>query len=249
MQETGELMFLLSSADRLRLLEVLREEKLRTARLSSKLSMTVQETSRQLSRLQAASLVERDSQGLYSLTGYGTVVLKLMPSFDFLVHRKEYLLSHDLSFIPPEFVERIGELAKNEYRATVGSVLDHFEQVMSEAREYIWLMADQTLMVDSIAAKLLDGGSVTWRIIIPAAVTKEEDYRLPPSDLRGKVELGLVDDIRIGMSLNEKLAGVTLPDNGGKVDFDSGLRSSDPDFHRWCRDLFLFNWNKSKKLL
>jgi len=248
MEETSELMFLLSSTDRLKMLYALREENLRPSRLSSKLSITVQETSRQLSRLQTAGLVERDSRGLYRLTRFGRVVLQLLPPFDFLVQRKKYLLSHDLSFIPPEFVERIGELVQNEYVETVGRVLDHFEQVLSEARQYVWLMADQVLMLDAVTEKLLDGGPVSWRIIIPAAVAKEEDYRLPPNDFKGRVELGLLGDVKLGMSLNEKTAGVTFPDKDGRVDFDSGLRSSDPSFHRWCEDLFLFQWNSAKKV-
>ena len=241
-------MFLLSSTDSLKMLYALREENLRPSRLSSKLSITVQETSRQLSRLQTAGLVERDSRGLYRLTGFGRVVLQLVPPFDFLVQRKKYLLSHDLSFIPPEFVERIGELVQNEYVETVGRVLDHFEQVLSEARQYVWLMADQVLMLDAVTEKLLDGGPVSWRIIIPAAVAKKEDYRLPPNDFKGRVELGLLGDVKLGMSLNEKTAGVTFPDKDGRVDFDSGLRSSDPRFHRWCEDLFLYQWNSAKKV-
>jgi predicted transcriptional regulator len=247
-EETGELLFLLSSADRLKLLYALREDRLRPSRLSSMLSITVQETSRQLSRLQAAGLIERDSRGLCFLTGVGRVALQLLPSFEFLAQRRRYLLSHDLSFIPPEFVERLGELGQNEYVETLARVLDHFEQVLSEARRYVWLMADQVLMVDAIAEKLLDGGPVTWRIIIPAAVAKEEDYRFPSNDFKGRVELGLLGDVRLGMSLNEKTAGVTFPDREGRVDFDSGLRSSDPSFHRWCEDYFLFQWGGAKKV-
>ena len=79
MEETGKLPFLLSSTDRLKLLSTLSEGKLRSSRLSSKLSITAQETYRQLSRLRAANLVERASQGLYGLTGFGRVVLKLLP--------------------------------------------------------------------------------------------------------------------------------------------------------------------------
>jgi len=247
-EEIGELLFLLSSADRLKLLRAIREERLRPSRLSSKLSITVQETSRQLSRLHAAGLVERDDKGLYLLTGLGRVLLQLLPSFEFLVQRRKYLLSHDLSFIPPEFVERIGELLQNEYGETVGRVLDHFEQVLSEAREYVWLMADQVLMVDAIAEKMLDSDPVTWRIIIPASVTREEDQQLPSNDFKGRVELGVLDQVRMGMSLNERSAGITFPDREGRVDFDSGLRSSDPDFHRWCEDYFLFQWGSAKKI-
>ncbi len=35
----------------------------------------------------------------------------ILPSFSFLNEEKEYFLSHDLSFLPLGFVQRIGELS------------------------------------------------------------------------------------------------------------------------------------------
>jgi predicted transcriptional regulator len=223
-------------------------KRLRLSRLSSKLSITIQETSRQLSRLQKARLVEKDSEGLFTLTGFGRLALKLLPSLDFLVGRRDYLLHHDLSFLPSEFIERIGELAEGEYGETLGAILNHFEEVLSESREYVWLMADQVLLTDSIAEKVMNGDGVSMRIVIPSAVVKKEDYTPLPSDFKGKVELGLVDEVRVGLALNERLAGVAFPDNTGKVDFGSGLRGNDLMFHKWCADLFLFHWNKARRI-
>jgi predicted transcriptional regulator len=47
--------------------------------------------------------------------------------------------------------------------------------------------------------------------------------------------------------MNEKIAGVSFSDLKGKMDFDSGFRSSSIDFHKWCNDVFNFYWNRSKK--
>ncbi len=47
--------------------------------------------------------------------------------------------------------------------------------------------------------------------------------------------------------MNEKIAGVCIPDLKGKIDFNSGFRGmSDTEFHNWCRDLFEYYWSKSK---
>jgi predicted transcriptional regulator len=49
------------------------------------------------------------------------------------------------------------------------------------------------------------------------------------------------------MALNEKIAGVTFPNTTGKLDFNSGFRSSNPLFRKWCQDLFLHHWCKKGK--
>ncbi len=45
--------------------------------------------------------------------------------------------------------------------------------------------------------------------------------------------------------MNEKIAGFSLSDLGGRIDFRYGFKGSSPSFHRWCHDLFEFYWNQS----
>jgi predicted transcriptional regulator len=243
-----ELLFLLSSADRVRMLTILRDEKkLRLSRLSSMTSMTVQEASRQVGRLQSARLVERDPRGLYLLTGLGRIALEFVPPFTFLAERRDYLLSHDLSSLPPEFVERIGELAKGEYSDALRGVLEHLQEVLSGSAEYIWLMADQLLLGGWVTDRVLNGDGVPLRIILPSSVAADLDPR--PDQFRGKVELGLVERVEVAMALSESVAGVAFPDLTGRLDFDKGLRSRDPLFHAWCSDLFEHHWGRVRRVL
>jgi predicted transcriptional regulator len=248
MEERSELLFLLSSADRMNLLLALSKERLKLSRLSTKTSMTVQETSRQLVRLQAGKLVERDREGLFTLTGFGSTTLELLPAFDFLSLRRDYLVSHDLASLPKEFRERLGELAEHEFADKLGGVLTHFEEVLSQAHEYIWLMADQILLQDSLTERVSAADGLSIRILIPAAAVKNADYASLPGDVRGRVEVGLADQVKVGMALNEKLAGVAFADRTGRVDFSSGLRGHDPSFHGWCRDLFQSQWSRTRKI-
>jgi hypothetical protein len=65
---------------------------------------------------------------------------------------------------------------------------------------------------------------------------------------KGRIEYAFVidsKDIQAGDVLNKKKARVTFPDLTGKLDFNSGFRSSDPLFHKWCFDLFNSCWNKA----
>jgi predicted transcriptional regulator len=55
------------------------------------------------------------------------------------------------------------------------------------------------------------------------------------------------ENVTIGIAMNEKIAGIAFPDLKGKMDFNSGFTSGSIDFHKWCRDLFSFYWNRLKK--
>jgi len=80
------------------------------SQLTAKLSATPQETSKHLMRLRNAKLIEKDSDGFFGLTAFGKIILNLVPSIKFLTQNREYFLSHDISSLPLEFIERLGEL-------------------------------------------------------------------------------------------------------------------------------------------
>src|SRR5215218_9580573 len=145
MEHLAELLFILASMDRLTLLSEIGVEKRRLSQLTAKLSATPQETSKHLMRLRNAKLIEKDSEGFFGLTAFGKIVLNLLPSISFLMQNREYFLSHDISSLPREFIERIGELQEGEYAEKVGSILAHVQLVVQDAEEYIWLMADHPL--------------------------------------------------------------------------------------------------------
>jgi predicted transcriptional regulator len=256
LEHLAELLFIIASIDRLTLLSEIAIEKRRLSQLTSKLSATPQETSKHLMRLRNAKLVEKDSDGFFGLTAFGRIILNLLPSIRFLTQNREYFLSHDISSLPPEFIERIGELQEGEYGEKVGSILAHTQQVVQDAEEYIWLMADHPLGGEEYvtgSGKLESSRTVTWRIIIPAADSSIDwqDLRRTVGTHKGRIEYRLIEDvknIKAGIALNEKIAGVTFPDiMGKKLDFNSGFRSNDPIFRKWCQDLFEFHWNKAGK--
>ena len=205
-------------------------------------------------RLRNAKLIEKDSDGLFGLTAFGKTIVNLLPSIRFLTENKEYFLSHDMSSLPLEFIERLGELQEGQYADKVGSILAHMQQVVQSAEEYIWLMADHRLGDQEYvtkSGKLENSGTVTWRVIVPAGSSINwTKIRADVGIHKGRIEYNLIqdpNDIKVGMALNEKIAGVTFPDITGKLDFNSGFRSDNPLFRKWCQDLFVIHWNKKGK--
>jgi predicted transcriptional regulator len=244
------LLFDPSSNDRLTLLFAIRkEENQRLTKLAEKIKATIQESSRHLGRLTEAKLIEKNPEGSYTLTSYGRLVLLLLSSYGFLCKTRDYFLSHDISFLPPEFIERIGELSVHECAVNVSNVLRHIEQVMSLANEYVWLMADQAVITWPSIAQSVGNRDLSVRIMIPKSSLAPGQYQQTKTLLGDKLELKLLPDenVKVGIAMNEKIAGMCFPDLKGKMDFNVGFTSSNIDFHKWCNDLFTFYWNRSKK--
>ena len=254
MEEMVELLFELSSSDRLSLLLEVKAEKQRLTQLARKVTATLQETSRHLTRLSGAKLIEKDSAGFFELTSIGRLALDLVPSFGFLSKNKDYFLSHDISFLPPQFILRIGELAESEYEGSVTGILRGIEQMMGEAEQYIWLMGDQPLITGSFIVRTFGDRNISLRIIdvagsIPLGSIDPERRKMQ-SELGARFELGLLDEVKVGMAMTEKVAGFCFPDSSGKIDFRYGFGGDSlSSIHRWCHDLFAFYWDKSKKRL
>src|SRR5918996_3090449 len=99
---------------------------------------------------------------------YGSIVYRTC----FLTQNREYFLSHDISSLPLEFIERLGELQEGEHTDNVGSVIVHLQRVVQSAEEYIWLMADHRLGNQEYvtkSGKLESNSRITWRVILPAS--------------------------------------------------------------------------------
>jgi predicted transcriptional regulator len=148
LESLAELLFVLASIDRLQVLSFLREEKgYRLSDIAQRLNSSIQEASKHVARLKDQNLVEKNpSSGYYTLTILGKLVIKLLHSIEFLSENKEYLLTHNVSSLPEEFIERIGELQEHQYNAKAGLVLSFTQQVIHEADKFVWLMSDHSLI-------------------------------------------------------------------------------------------------------
>ena len=254
MEHPAELLFILASIDRLTLLSEIAIQNRRLSQLTTALSATPQETSKHLTRLRDAKLIEKGSDGLFSLTAFGKIIMNLLPSIRFVTENREYFLSHDISSLPLEFIERLGELQEGQYGEKVGAILVHLQQVVQDAEDYIWMMADHPLGGQEYvtkSGKLENTSSVTWRVIIPADSNIDwTELRRTVRTHKGRIEYHLIEDpndIKAGIALNEKIAGLTFPNTRGKLDFNSGFRSNNSIFRKWCQDLFEYHWSKPGK--
>ena len=244
MEPLSSLLFELSNEYRMTILTKLREEPMRLSRLSEKMGLAVQETSRHLTRLSDACLIAKDPDGQFSLTPYGAHAVMLLPGFEFLAKHGHYFMTHSLSHIPPELFGRIGELSDCMFTNEVMTMFHEGEKLIRGAQEYILVISDQILMS---AVPLLHQAAergVQLKVILP------EDLN-PPTDFepwRGSAEF-------VGRRTIKKVdVFTTVSDKGGLVGFPMwngvadhvGFVAMDERARRWCKDLFMVHWEQAK---
>ena len=240
LMKPSSLLFELSHPWRLKVLLLIAEEGERHSYISKKLKISPQETTRHLTRLQDAKLIEKDVQGFFRLTNYGKAVLTLLPGFEFLAEIGEDLMTHTLD-IPKEFVERIGELKSFERTEGVMTLFRRIELSIADAEKYMWYLSPEILMsAVPIFRKNLERG-LEFRLILPKNAIYPPEFE---PKLREHVKF--LDEIKISIGMTEKSVGFCLPARGGKIDFSTSFGSRDEEFHKWCEDLFLYYWEKAR---
>lgn len=239
-----ELLFSLASEDRLALLSELDSKKQRLTTLSKTINASVQECSRHLERLSDSGLVARDSGGLFSTTSLGKSVLMQFPGTKFLLDNRNYFLGHAPTLLPGQFVERLGELSSGAYTDHISQTLELIKEIISEAKEYVWLIADQPPIVSKVA-----GSSFASREIPVKLICEVVDRKIL-ADVKSNLtnsEMLMLKDVHVAMAMNERHAGICFPDLNGRPDFNAGFNSREERFTKWCRDLFQHYWTSRAK--
>jgi predicted transcriptional regulator len=234
------LLFELSGSGRMSILLEIQKQRLKMSQISKMLDMTTTEVFRHLQRLSKAKLVQKDVDGSYGLTSFGKLVLSLLSDLNFVSKHGDYFMEHDASRVPLEFVSRIGELSAGALGADVMTCFRKAEIMLQEAQEYMWILSDQVLMSTApiIAEKVKRG--VECRFMCPENI-------IPPPGLKPlpSAQKRVLAKIEACIVMTEKEALFCLPDLSGKMDY-VGFISKDPKFHKWCKDLYLYCWEKAK---
>lgn len=244
MKRLQKLLFELSSSERMNIMLELKRHRLRLSQISRKLDLTVTEASRHLQRLSETRLIQKDVDGQYGLAPFGALVLSLLSGLGFVSKHQDYFVEYDVSHIPYEFVERIGELEEGAYVAETLRNLEEGENRIRQAREFVWILSDQVLassippLVEKVKAHF------DLRIILPEGKFPPESISRLPSTVPG-IKKRVLPKVDVVIVLTEKYAVFCLPTRSGKIDY-TGFTGKDPKFHKWCRDLFLYYWGMAK---
>lgn len=238
-----KLFFELASESRLSILRELQKENLKMQEIARRLDVTATEAFRQLERLSAALLVARQPDGTFAIAEYGKLVIQLSSSLEFVSKHRDYFSTHDLMRLPPQFVNRLGELSQANLVMDTVESLNNGERTFIEAEQYGWGIAEGTIPehVMPIMDERIKKG-IKFKFLIP-------ENRLPAnfqSEAPKNVEGRGLPDLPAIVVLSEKEAGICFRQIGGRIDY-AGFFGKDPTFHNWVKDLFLYYWDRGKR--
>lgn len=233
--EVDRLFFELANKSRLDILRLLQTENLKMQEIARRLDLTATEAFRQLERLSAASLVQRQPDGSYTLTQYGKLELHFASVMEFGLKNKQYFLNHDVWRLPQQFVNRISELSQATLNMGLLETTTKSSHMIGEAKKYMWGISAEPLPqpFDAIASQIPKG--VEYKILSP-----QPPIKLPNLENRTLTGSPVI------LALIEKEASLCFRFVDGRVDYASFI-GNDPAFLNWVKDLFLYYWEKGKR--
>ena len=247
---TEKTFFELASEQRLAIVFRLNNKSAKISQLAKDLDITIQEVHRNVSRLQDAGLIEKDPEGLFSLTTFGNTIIKQIPTFNYLSKYKEYFSEHVLGELPIKFIMRLGALDKCEFIKGIVAILERWKDIYRQADQYIYEIVPQ-VPIDLIepAVTRIKEKAVKYSYVFPENVIipkgrKELLKKLGHNELlsKGAIERRMVESVQVAVILNEKQASVLFPTQKGETDMNMTFFSPDPIFHEWCLDYFRYRW-------
>jgi predicted transcriptional regulator len=246
---TEKTFFELASEQRLAIIFRLNEKSAKISQLAKDLDITMQEAHRNVSRLQGAGLIEKDPEGIFSLTTFGNTITKQIPTFNYLSKHKEYFSEHILGELPIKFIMRLGALDKCEFVKGVVAILERWKDIYREAEEFIYEIVPQVPidLIEPAVSRVKQG--VKYSYVLPKDVIipkgrKDLLKKLGHNDLlnKGAIERRMVESVKVAVILNEKQAAVLFPTQKGETDMNMIFYSIDRVFHEWCLDYFRYRW-------
>lgn len=259
MERLCDLYFELSNEDRLEILLKLRGDAMNVTGIARELEITTQECSRHLSRLSEAMLVERDSEGGYSLSQYGRLSLRLIAGQSFVSEHRDYFNNHALDWLPRELVSRIGELQEGKVADNVMVMFSQVENIIREAGEYLLFIHDQYLpSILPLGVEAMKRGITSRSVelkakapgrnlspIRPDYITLEDEEYFIQIWKEGRIKPRFAEEIHVFIYVNEKEALLAFPATDGGFDY-LGFSSVDPVFHKYCMDVFEHYYGKAE---
>lgn len=211
-------------------------ESLRLSQVAGKLDITVAEASRHLQRLSDTGLIQKDADGRYGVTPYGSLVLSLVPGLDFASQNRAYFAEHSTLALPPKFRNRIGELSSGKHLKDTMATFGNIQEVLKDAEEFAFSMHNTPIPLDNDPLF----HKIDSRSILQEGMPIGEGWRL----LEG-VTRRFLKKVEVFLLVTEKKAIFGLPYLNGNIDYCAFI-GKDPSFRGWCSDLFLYFWEEAK---
>jgi len=240
-EELSKLFFELASESRLGILQKLEDRGLRMQEVARVLGLGDTETSRQLQRLSEAMLIQKQPDGVYSITQNGKLLLEFSHSFEFVVKFKKCLVSRDLWRLPYQFINRLGELSEAYLITDVSEMMNSFENIILGAEKFLFCIGRKPIRSLSVkAGKPVEKG-VPLKLLFD-----EENQDYYRNYVQNKYfEMRVIPAAPAIMVVSEKCATINLLSLDNRQDVRM-FYGQDPKILKWATDLFQYYWDQGK---
>jgi len=242
----------LASQQRLRIILGLLNNPSKPSLMSKKLAVTIQEISRNFDRLMKAGLIDKNSEGYYTLSTFGKTLCLQIPSIVFLSQNRHYFEHHSLDNIPLKFRQRIAGLVEGELIKGFVSVQERWKKIYKNSDVYTYNVLSELpleiiqLAIKNASANIQINNVFSENMVIPEERKKILETKKFKSLLKsGNINRRMKKGININIILNEKEAILSFPTLEGDADLSQAFFSNDTIFHEWCLDLFRYFWYES----
>jgi predicted transcriptional regulator len=246
------LFFELAGDLRLSMLTRLKLRNYRLSQLASELDATMQEVHRNMTRLIDSGLVTKNKDGELVLTAYGMTVVTIVPSYEFLYHRRDFFVDHSFGDLPPKFIQRMGAFQNCEIVHGVMAILQRWKNLYSDSEKYIKEIMGQVPLdlIETISIKVEKGVKFSYIFASNTVVPKGRIQLLQKVGWRNFISKGFVErrmlpEVKVMTIFNEKKGCVIFPDKKGEPDLNLMFYGEDKEFLEWCADLFGYQWEKA----
>ena len=241
--EISKVLFELASNRRSSILFEVEETALKMRQIAKSLDMTVTEAFRHLQRLSDAKLVEKKPDGTYAITSLSSLATGFLSGFNFILKNGEFFLEHDVSCLPYEFVNRLGELSAGEFYGDTLTYMNRSRKMVYEAEEYIWAMAEQSESSHTPVANEKVSKGLKLKFLMQKDFAKIVKFDPEIEHLK---ERRYLERICATLLITNKESAVHLHRHNGKMDY-IGFFGTDEKFRKWTRDIFIYCWDRAER--
>ena len=239
----SKILFELASDRRVSILFKVDKQNLKMQKIAKVLDMNVTETFRHLQRLTESKLVEKRVDGTYAITSLGTLSIGLLKNLDFILEHANYFLEHDLSCLPYEFVNRLGELSHGEFCGDTLTTLNRVRDMVLDAEERIWAISEQSESSHVQVANEKVSKGLQFRFIMQKNLAKTIEITPEVEHLK---ERKWLERTCVTFLITEKESVVHFRRHNGEMHY-IGFFGKDERFRKWTRDLFMYYWDRAER--
>lgn len=242
----------LASVPRLLILCYLTEKESRVSDISQKLGMSMQALHRHVKTLQNSGLIKKEPTGHLIITNFGDIILKQIPTFQFLWKHRKYFEIHSLAKLPTDLIQTIGALNSCEILHGTAAIVEKWKTMTTNADEYLKVVTGQVILdlTNHTAEKIRNGLQMSYVLGQNTVVPKGRYEMLNKIGWRtlmseGKIERRMANRIYVNLVITEKEAAVNFSHLDGTLDLYSNFYGSDSKFHNWTLRLFDHIWDQA----